>query len=73
MLIGIGLEILHFFGRFWDLVVTAAVVQLLGPACTVRDTDAAVFHGALGGILVLGLSVSSIISITGSGVVHGAA
>ena len=54
-------------------MVTAAVVQLLGPACGAGDADATVFHGVLGPILVLRISLSSIISTTGSGVVDGAA
>ena len=73
MLIGVGLAISHFFRRFWDLVVTAAVVQLLGPACGAGDADAAVFQAVLGAILALRISASSIVSTTGSSVVHSAA
>ena len=72
MLIGVGLAISHFFGRFWDLVITAALVQLLGLACGAGDADGVVFQGVLGAILALRMSLSSILPTTESGVVDGA-
>ena len=73
MLIGVGLAISHFVRRFSDLVINAAVVQLLGLACGVDSIDATVFYSVLGAILALQISLSSIVSTTGSGVVDGAA
>ena len=72
MFISAGLAISHFFGRFWDLAVTAVVVQLLGLICGTGDADASVLHGVLGAILALQISLSSIVSTTGSGVVDSA-
>ena len=70
-LLGVGLAVFNFIGRFQDLVVTAAVVWLLGPACGAGGTDTIPFHSVLGAILVLQISFSSIASTTGSGVVDG--
>ena len=50
-------------------MVTAAVVKLLGPACGAGDADVAVIQGGLGVILALWISLSSIVSTAGSGVV----
>ena len=72
-MIGVGLVILHFFGWFWNLVVTAALVQLHGLACSACDADVTVFHTVLEVMLALRISLSSIVSTTGSGVVDGAA
>ena len=69
MWIGVGLVMSYFFGQFWDLVVTAAVVYLLGLACGAGNADVAVFQGVLESILALRISLSSIVSTTGSGVV----
>ena len=49
-------------------MLTAAVVYLLGTACGAGDADALVFHCVLGAILALRISLSSIVSTTGSGV-----
>ena len=68
-----GLAISHFFSQVWDLVVTAAVVLLLGPACGAGDSDAKLLCVMLGAILALRISLSSIISTTGIGVVDCAA
>ena len=52
--------------------MTAAVVWVLGPACGAGDMDTTVFQGVLGAILALWISLSFIVSTTGSGVVDGA-
>ena len=44
LLIGVGFAISYFFGRFWNLVVTEAVVSLLGLAGSAGSVDATVFH-----------------------------
>ena len=53
-------------------MVTTAVMFLLNPACGAGDMDGSVFHGVLGAILALWISLSSIVLATGSGVVDGA-
>ena len=47
--------------------MTAAMVQLLGPAYAASDTDATVFHVVLVEILALQIFLSSIVSTTGRG------
>ena len=54
-------------------MLTAAVVQILGPVYDAGVADATVFHAVLGAILALRISLSSIVSTIGSGVVGGAA
>ena len=73
VLTGVGLTISHFFGRFWDLVVTAAVMLLLGPACGAGDADTAVLQGVLEVTLALRVSLFCIVSTTGRGVADSAA
>ena len=68
----VGLKVSNFVGRFQDLVVTAAVVQLLGLIYGAGNADTAAFHGGLPAIVALQISLSSIASTTGSGAVDAA-
>ena len=70
---GIGLMTCHFVGRFSDLVVPAAVVQLLGLGCGVGGADATVFHAVLGAIMALRMFLSTTVSTPESGLVDGTA
>ena len=53
-------------------MVTAAVVYLLGSACSASGADASVFYEVLETTLAFQISISSIVLTTGSGVIDGA-
>ena len=72
MFIHVGLTLFHFVGQFWDLVATVVVVLLFGPTCGASGAEATAFYDMLVAILALQISLSSIVSTIGSGVVDGA-
>ena len=71
-MIVIILAVSYFVGRLSDLVVSAAITYLLRVARGTSGVDIGVFYSILGAILALVISLSSILTTTGTGMADSA-